>query len=87
MPEPLPSLGSSTKSAAEPTPSPPDDEVCERTVLFEQVLEGLNRWDTDEPRRTLTEFHDWFTPTVASDETSPADESPTSASDPGDARC
>lgn len=87
VPEPLPSPGSSTESAAELAPSPPDAEVCERAVLFEQVLEGLHRWDTDEPRRTLAEFHDWFTPTVASDEPSPADEASASASEAGDARC
>ncbi|SFO05653.1 hypothetical protein [Amycolatopsis rubida] len=87
MPEPLPSPGSSTESAAESALSPPDVEVCERAVLFEEVLDGLDRWDTDEPRRTLGEFHDWFTPTVARNGSSPADEVPASPSEAGDGRC
>ncbi|PKV92487.1 hypothetical protein ATK30_3292 [Amycolatopsis echigonensis] len=87
VPELLPNLGPSTEFGAEPAHSPPDDEVCERAVLFEQVLESLYRWDTDGPRRTQAEFHDWFTPMVASGGPSPADEASAPASEAGDARC
>lgn len=85
--EPLPIPASSTAPAGEPALPQPDNAGSERTVLYEQVLEGLHRLDAGKPRRTLTEFHDWFTPAVASGEPSPADEVPGPAPEAGGVPC
>ncbi|WP_116051953.1 hypothetical protein [Amycolatopsis palatopharyngis] len=83
VPEPLPSPVSSTA----PTPAPSNDAVSERAVLYEQVLDGLYRLNTDQPRRTVAEFHDWFTPTVPSDQGASADEVLRPEPEAGDAQC
>lgn len=80
-PEPLPV----PLTSSEPIAGQPGDGGSERAVLYEQVLEGLHQWDTDAPRRTMTDFHDWFTPTMPVGEPTSADEAP--GPQKGDARC